>query len=395
MSKYKVEEQRFLYLMLLDYKSKYKLTNIQLGLVLHASNVTVGHWLRGAEPKKEDYRSRIRRLLQLDWYNDDLSIILNKEEFENYKTPPVVDEQPNYEPNKWSCSRVKTWLESPWDFYCKYVKGIEKPSIFQDALDRGTVLHKFLELTAEGWSRDEIKDYIEGKNEALERYNTLLAKDQKPHKHELKKLITVAPEYEAKFRDLESVPVLSIKGLDNGFRVANKYLDEYGGVESVGKILETEKYITWDMSEYLPKQEFHGYIDAVVEDNDGGIWLVDYKTYSNKPKFDDLRLELQANMYMYVMKEVLGYNVQGFIYDCINPKEKIVGRGYHFHQFKISYNERIVTKVVEDFMTTIEIILKFPDYSIYKKSDYGTAYMNELVHGFDSHIKVNGLEEDE
>ena len=100
---------------------------------------------------------------------------------------------------------------------------------------------------------------------------------------------------------------------------------------------------------------------------------------------------------MYVMKEILGYNVQGFIYDCINPQEKIVGRGYHFHQFKINYNERIVNKVVEDFLSTIEIIINHPDYNIFKKSDYGTPYMDELVHGFEEEnkIKITGIEEDD
>ena len=325
-----------------DYMTKYGLTNKVLANVLGVSPYAINQWKqRGLTSKTKNFH-KLQRVLSLDFYRDNVIDLI--------KELPCG--------NTWSVSRVSKWLESPWDFYCHYIKGLSKASPWQDALDRGTTLHHILECIGNGVTLDSILGSIE-----------IWAKKEE----------------------------LSEKGLADGIRVAKKYLENYGGVDTVGKVLETEKLIEWDMSEYLPRQHFKGYIDAVVEDKDGGIWLVDYKTYSNKPRFENLRLELQCNVYMYVMKEILGYNVQGFVYDCINPKEKITGRGYHFHQFKISYNERIVNKVVEDFLSTIEIIINHLDYNIFKKSDYGTPYMDELVHGFEeeNRIKITGIEEDD
>ena len=326
-----------------DYMEKYGLTNKILGKVLGVSPYCINQWKqRGLTSKTKNY-SKLKRILELDFFADDITSLEPKE-------LPCG--------NTWSVSRVNKWLESPWDFYCRYIKGIEKASPWQDSLDRGTTLHYILECVGKGQSLDEI-------------------------------LLTV--------KDFQKEKGLSDKGIENGLRVAKKYLEEYGGVSKGGKILDTEKYIEWDLDEYIPNQKFQGYIDVVIEDKDGGMWLVDYKTYSKKPRFENLRLELQCNVYMYVMKEILGYNVQGFIYDCMNPQEKITGRGYHFHQFKINYNEKIVSKVVEDFLTTIEIIINNPDYSIFKKSDYGTPYMEELVHGFEdeNRIKITGIDEDD
>lgn len=325
-----------------DYMDKYSLTNKVFAKALGVSHHCVNQWKqRGLTSKTKNFH-KLQRVLKLDFYRDNVV--------------DVTDELPCG--NTWSVSRVNKWLESPWDFYCHYIKGLSKPSPWQDALDRGTTLHHILECIGNGVSLHSILQSID-----------LWANKEG----------------------------LSDKGVADGIRVAEKYLNHYNGVESIGTVIETEKLIEWDLSEYLPGQHFQGYIDAVVVDADGGIWLVDYKTYSNKPRFENLRLELQCNVYMYVMKEILGYNVQGFVYDCINPREKITGRGYHFHQFKISYNEKIVNKVVEDFLSTIEIIINHPDYAIFKKSDYGTPYMDELVHGFEeeNRIMITGIEEDD
>lgn len=302
-----------------------------------------------------------------------------------------------YKKGIWSVSRVKLWLESPWDFYCKYVKGIDRASPFQDALDRGTVLHGILELLSyKKYCMDTAVDEIIYNNNILKQYNHLMEDGKRIPKSMKKAIVDIDNSYKEKINHKELIKVLSDKGIEDGVRVAKKYIEHYGSVHNMGKVIATEMLIEWDMNEYLPNQSFIGYIDKVVEDNRGNIWLVDHKTYSNKPKYNDLRLELQANVYMWVMKNVYGVEVDGFIYDCINPKEKIVGKGYHFYQAKISYNERIINMVMENFLTTIEIILKHPEYTMYKPSPYGTPYMTELLHGFDGgYIKINGVEEDE
>lgn len=390
-----------------EYKEKFSLNQLQLATVIGVSKGTVGRWLRGGGTKKAELQERINRLFQLDFFNDDMSQVVKG----FYKDAGKVlaeggvntqGEEKNlsevkYEPTTWSVSRVKTWLDNPWDFYCKYIKGMKRASPWQDALDRGTVLHRYLEELALGKNSDEIESDITYTNEEAIRYNQLLEDGDKVEVGLKIFLKRYFPDLEEKIENLEPIPVLSEKGIADGIRVARKYLDEYGTIHNMGQVLEVEKKIEWDMSEYLPAQKFIGYIDAVVEDDRGRIWLVDHKTYSNKPQFDNLRFELQANVYMWVMKNVYNVDVAGFIYDCINPKEKITGRGYHFHQFKIPYNERIVGMVMENFMTTIEIILNYPDYTIYKESTYGTAFMEELVHGFENQYKpkINGIEEDD
>lgn len=384
-----------------EYKEKFSLNQLQLAMVIGVSKGTVGRWLRGGGTKKVELQERIARLFQLDFFNDDMSQVVkgfykdagdvNTQEKEKKST------EVEYEHTTWSVSRVKTWLDNPWDFYCKYIKGMKRASPWQDALDRGTVLHRYLEELALGKNSEEIESDITYTNEEAIRYNQLLEDGDKVDVGLKIFLKRYFPDLEEKIENLEPIPVLSEKGIADGIRVARKYLDEYGTIHNMGQVLEVEKKIEWDMSEYLPAQKFIGYIDAVVEDDRGRIWLVDHKTYSNKPQFDNLRFELQANVYMWVMKNVYNVDVAGFIYDCINPKEKITGRGYHFHQFKIPYNERIVDMVMENFMTTIEIILNYPDYAIYKESTYGTAFMEELVHGFENQYKpkINGIEEED
>lgn len=390
-----------------EYKEKFSLNQLQLATVIGVSNGTVGRWLRGGGTKKVELQERIARLFQLDFFNDDMSQVVKgfyKDAGEvlaeggvNTQEEEKNSSEVKYEPTTWSVSRVKTWLDNPWDFYCKYIKGMKRASPWQDALDRGTVLHRYLEELALGKNSEEIESDITYSNEEAIKYNQLLEDGDKVEVGLKIFLKRYFPDLEEKIESLEPIPVLSEKGIADGIRVARKYLDEYGTIHNMGQVQEVEKKIEWDMSEYLPNQKFIGYIDAVVEDDRGRIWLVDHKTYSNKPQFDNLRFELQANVYMWVMKNVYNVDVAGFIYDCINPKEKITGRGYHFHQFKIPYNERIVDMVMENFMTTIEIILNYPEYTIYKESTYGTAFMEELVHCFENQYKpkIKGIEEDE
>lgn len=390
-----------------EYKEKFSLNQYQLAMVIGVSKGTVGRWLRGGGTKKAELQDRIARLFQLDFFADDMTQVIkgfHKDAGEvladggtNTPAEEKNSSEVKYEPTTWSVSRVKTWLDNPWDFFCKYIKGMKRASPWQDALDRGTVLHRYLEELALGKNSEEIESNIAYTNEEVIRYNQLLEDGEEVDKGLLIFLKRYFPDLEEKIDKLEPIPALSEKGVADGIRVARKYLDEYGTIHNMGQVQEVEKKIEWDMSEYLPNQKFIGYIDAVVEDDRGRIWLVDHKTYSNKPQFDNLRFELQANVYMWVMKNVYNVDVAGFIYDCINPKEKITGRGYHFHQFKIPYNERIVDMVMENFMTTIEIILNYPDYAIYKESTYGTAFMEELVHGFENQYKpkITGIEEED
>lgn len=415
MSKYsKMTGDQLLY-ELKEYKAEKNLTNKALAEELDVTPVTLGRWLNGKAKPDPGSERKIEDLLVKSILNKPLGevsedtseqIELDMEGDSTEDTEEVVEsttetssEEKNYEPNTWSVSRVKTWLDNPWDFYCKYVMGLDKASPWQDALDRGTVLHRVLELLATSpLNIDQIEEHIRVVNTATLSYNTLIEEGKKkipPHLRAV--LIKNITEAEQAIKELKPIKALSEKGVDDGIRVARKYLDEYGGVDNMGEVLECEKKLEWDMDEYLPNQSFVGYVDKVIKDERGRIWLVDHKTYSNKPQFDNLRMELQANVYMWVMTNVYDVEVAGFIYDCINPKEKIVGKGYHFHQFKIPYNERIVDMVMENFMTTIEIILDNPDYNVFKVSEYGTAYMNELLHGFDGQFTPNitGIEEDD
>ena len=228
----------------------------------------------------------------------------------------------------YSISRINTYLENPWKHWCKYIAKM-KPKYDPEAnkyMDRGTVFHKVMELMAKG------------EDEAHARAKALLMANDEGFAQEAKTC---------------------------GFLAVERYLDEYG-TERFESIKEAEYELRLKLSDTA---EFIGFIDAIVENEDGTVTLVDYKTYGNSPSADKLKYGMQANMYMYVAKQ-LGFNVKDFMFDCVNPKEVLKGRAYRTKRVTFRYNERTSEFMFEQFKEIVKQIEANPEYKVYTAGDY-------------------------
>lgn len=227
-----------------------------------------------------------------------------------------------------SVSRINTFLENPWKHWCKYIAGYkEKYDPERNKyMDRGTVFHKGVELMAQG----------KEPSEAI--------------------ALAVAYGHEQGFVQ---------EAKDSGKIAIERYLKEYG-TEPFTNTLETEKRYELDINS---QASFTGIVDAVVDNMDGTITLVDYKTYSNAPQADKLMYSVQANIYLYVVN-ALGYKATKFVFDCVNPKEVLKGRAYCTKRIEFDYNEARATHFWDSFCKAVDIIQSNPEYNLYKSGDY-------------------------
>lgn len=229
---------------------------------------------------------------------------------------------------KYSISRINTYLSNPWKHWCRYIAKY-KPLYDPEAnkyMDRGTVFHKAMEEIAKG-----------------EEVNTAEA-------------LAILDATERGFAQ---------EAKDTGIIALRRYIEE-NGLDIPNKAKETEYKLEYPISDTA---EFIGYIDAIVDNGDGTVTLVDYKTYSNSPQEPKLKYSLQANMYMYVATQ-LGFKVKGFMFDCVNPKAVLKGRAYKTKRIEFRYNENVAQEMFEQFCMVVESIQKFPDLKMYVPGDY-------------------------
>lgn len=227
---------------------------------------------------------------------------------------------------RFSISRVNTYLENPWEHWCKYIaeyKELPDPKRTQ-YMDRGTIFHTAMEIMA----------YQQGK----------LTKEQ------VSKLALEKHEH-SPFCD---------EARESGLVAIERYLDN-GDTVNFKDVIETEKEITCELEN---GHTFIGYVDAVVDNHDGTVSLIDYKTYSESPGEDKMKYSLQANMYMAVM-EKLGYKVKDFSFECINPRLKINKRNYIFKRIKFKYNQYRSDETFEQFCEIANMIGENPNLRMY------------------------------
>lgn len=223
-------------------------------------------------------------------------------------------------------SRVDTFLSNPFKHWCKYVAGYKEkhePELHK-YMDRGTIFHKMMEILSD-----------------KEGYSVSYAKEK------------VAELYkDSGFLD---------ECFRGAFMAVDRYIEEYD-YNPFKNVIETE----YELNYKLPNgHDFIGYIDAIIDNGDGTVTLVDYKTYSTSPQEAEKKYSMQANMYMYVANQ-LGFNVRWFMFDCVNPKEKITGRNYKTKRLKFPYNEARVTEFFNHFVMLTDMIEQFQDYKLYR-----------------------------
>lgn len=227
---------------------------------------------------------------------------------------------------RFSVSRVNTYLENPWEHWCKYIaeyKELPDPERTK-YMDRGTVFHTAMELLAD-------------------------------HKGDLS-----LEKVKAMALDVHKHSPFCDEARETGVLAIERYLGE-GDTVDFSKAVETEKKIELD----LPNgHEFIGYIDAVIDNGDGTVSLIDYKTYSEAPQEDKMKYSLQANMYMEVMTK-LGYTVKDFSFECVNPKKVLRGKAYRTKRIKFNYNKYRGEDMFEQFCEITTMIGKNPNLRMY------------------------------
>lgn len=181
-----------------------------------------------------------------------------------------------------SNSKIKTWRRCPHQFYYKYILGY-RPKEKSIYLERGSWIHALLET------------YYDGGN-WMERHKGLA--------HEFYGM------FEEERELLGELP-------DECERIMRSYLMRYRNDDRDVKVIDTEldELIT------LPNGlRFRMIVDKVIEESDGGIWIVDYKTVGRFLPSDFLLLDAQLGRYFWGM-EHLGYKpLRGIIYDEIITK---------------------------------------------------------------------------
>ena len=260
----------------------------------------------------------------------------------------------------YSVSRVKTFLDNPWKHWCKYLAGYKEkqdPEVTQ-YMDRGTYFHRGMELLAQR----------KGKMTQEELY--------------------------AKLREIYAESGFLEEAKLSGELAIERYLSE-GEPVDFEKIIETEHQVYFD----LPNgHEFTGIIDAVIQNDDGTVTIVDYKTHSTAPTDDEYRYSLQGNLYMYVYTQ-LGYNVRDMIFDCVNPKIKITGRNYKRKTIRLVYNEYRTKDFFDQFVHLVDLIESDPEFKLYIPGKSGhkpdaydylyKVYIGEMMEDLDEFIEKN------
>lgn len=260
----------------------------------------------------------------------------------------------------YSVSRVKTFLDNPWKHWCKYLAGYKEkqdPEVTQ-YMDRGTYFHRGMELLAQRKGKMTQEDLY------------------------------------AKLREIYAESGFLEEAKLSGELAIDRYLSE-GEPVDFEKIIETEHQVYYD----LPNgHQFTGIIDAVIQNDDGTVTIVDYKTHSTAPTDDEYRYSLQGNLYMYVYTQ-LGYNVRDMIFDCVNPKIKLTGRNYKRKTIRLVYNEYRTKDFFDQFVNLVDMIEANPDFKLYIPGKSGhkpdaydylyKVYIGEMMEDLDEFIEKN------
>lgn len=178
-----------------------------------------------------------------------------------------------------SNSRARVWGRCHKQYHFKYVLGLKKKARAL-ALERGSWLHRLLEVHYdEGDWRAEHK-------KLSDEFNALFIEERE-------ELGDLPAEVE---------------------RIFKSYLMNYKDDRKLYKVIDTEL----DEIVTLPNGlRFRMIIDKIIEEPDGGLWLVDYKTVKNFLPSDFLLLDAQLGRYFWGAHK-LGYKpLRGIMFDEI------------------------------------------------------------------------------
>lgn len=181
-----------------------------------------------------------------------------------------------------SHSRIKMWKNNHYDHYQKYIKKIV-PKEKGQALIRGSIIHDCLEAYYEGRSWKKVWKKFQ------EEYYQGLFEEEKGQKNDIAYMAN---------------------------ELLEAYFHYYEQEDSETEFLFNELHFELDLIEDV---KLEGYIDAVIVDKNGDIWVKDYKTYRSMPTYDSLRFNYQSAIYIWALEQ-MGYTVKGMIWDIITAK---------------------------------------------------------------------------
>lgn len=107
------------------------------------------------------------------------------------------------------------------------------------------------------------------------------------------------------------------------YRIMRGYISAYRDIDAGEKTLATE--VKFNIP--IGRHTYIGYIDRILEDSAGRVWVTDHKTVKTLPKESDLYMDLQTLMYFDAcrndkgIKEILGDRpLAGVIFNHIKTK---------------------------------------------------------------------------
>jgi len=204
---------------------------------------------------------------------------------------------PGHEPLRLSNSKAKTWRRCPNQFRYKYELGLRTKgrSIY---LERGSWLHTLMEVY---YSADPGLQIKVGKKWFEVGTDWRLA-----HKHMHRAFNNL---FEEEKEDLGDLPTECM-------RIFTSYLMRYGKQDAKQwKVIDAEldEIIT------LPSGlRFQVIIDLIVEEPDGGLWIVDHKTVGRFMAVDFMLLDSQLARYFWCAEDMGYKNLRGILFNEVN-----------------------------------------------------------------------------
>ncbi len=206
------------------------------------------------------------------------------------------------EPLRLSNSKANTWRRCPKQFHFKYELGLRKRGKALP-LERGTWLHTLLEVY---YANDPSHEIFLGHGRSRGKPIPVGTDWRKAHKVLTRQFNNLFDEEK---EDLGDLPT-------EAFRIFTSYLNRYGKEDQARwKVIDTEldEIIT------LPSGlRFQIIIDLIVEEPDGGLWIVDHKTVGRFMPADFMLLDAQLARYFWGA-EHLGYKpLRGIMFNEVN-----------------------------------------------------------------------------
>jgi hypothetical protein len=100
-------------------------------------------------------------------------------------------------------------------------------------------------------------------------------------------------------------------------RIMRSYLRHWKSEDKGWHVIDSEMNETWPLATGL---DFNFIVDLIVEDNRGGLWIVDHKTVKSFMDADFMLLDTQLARYFYCVQQ-MGYKpMRGIIFNEIRTK---------------------------------------------------------------------------